>query len=38
MEPLYSGHPWDREVSLIERGPHFRGQNVNVWDSTSCPD
>ena len=39
--PLYSGHPWDRKVSLIERCPHFRGQNVhntNVWDSTSCPD
>ena len=27
-------------MSLIQRCPHFRGQNVhnpNVWDSTSCP-
>ena len=41
VKPLYSGHSWDRKVSLIERFPHFRGQNVhnpNVWDSTSCPD
>ena len=27
-EPFYSGHPWERKVSLIERCPHFRGQNV----------
>ena len=40
VEPLYSGHPWDRKVSLIERCPHFRGQNVHnpCCDSTSCPD
>ena len=29
VEPLHSGHPWDRRVSLIERCPHFRGQNVH---------
>ena len=41
IDLLYSGHPWDRKVSLIERSPHFRGQNVhntNVWDSTSYSD
>ena len=30
VEPLYCRHPWDRKVSLIERCPHFRGQNVHT--------
>ena len=34
--PLYSGHPWDRKVSLIERCPHFRGQNVHNTNVIQC--
>ena len=40
VESLYSGHPWDRKVSLIESCPYSRGQNVhnpNVWPSTGYP-
>ena len=31
----------ERKVSLIEKCPHFRGQNVhntNIQDNTSCPN
>ena len=35
-EPFYSGHPWERKVSLIERCPHFRGQNVRKSNVIQC--
>ena len=42
VEPPYSGHPWDRKVSLIESCPHFRGQNVHntnvIQWNLSIPD